>query len=441
MFFQGEQRYKQGVTMIVDGTTTRHDVNRRTLELKEACAETEQLLRAITSILISLDEEDRIVQWNAATEKVFGISKAEVMGRTLRECNIQWDCDKIIEAVNVCKNQKKTIPADDVKFKRLEGTDGFLGLTVIPIIAEETERLGILVLGADITDRKMLEAQLGAAQKLEAIGQLAAGIAHEINTPTQYVGDNTKFLKDSFENFIILLEKYKRLLNAAEENAAESELVSEIKEFLEAIDIDYMVREIPIAIQQSLEGVERVTSIVQAMKEFAHPGSKEKIPIDINKAIKSTVTVARNEWKYVADMETDFASNMPRVCCLPGEFNQVILNIVVNAAQAISETIGDGSAEKGVISISTRKAGDWAEIRISDTGCGIPQEIREKIFDPFFTTKEVGAGTGQGLSIAYSIVVDKHKGTITFDSEVGKGTTFIIRLPVAISEEITQQTA
>ncbi len=405
-------------------------VERRTLELNKAHTENDQLLKAITSILISMDEKGRIVQWNAAAERVFGISKAEVMGQTLPECNIQWDCDKIIEAVNLCKSREKSTPVDDVHFKRTDGTDGFLGLTINPVIGKEKKQLSILVFGADITERKILEAQLGAAQKLEAIGQLASGIAHEINTPTQYIGDNTQFLKEGFDDFVTLLEKYNRLLKAVKQSEPSSQLVSEIEEALEAVDANYLTNEIPNAIQQSLEGVERVTSIVRAMKEFAHPGSKEKTLTDINRAIESTVTVARNEWKYVAEMKTDFAGDLPEVFCLPGEFNQVILNIVVNAAHAISETIENGGVERGVITISTHKAGDWAEIRISDTGPGIPEEIRSKIFNAFFTTKGVGKGSGQGLAISHSVIVDKHGGELTFETETGKGTTFIIRLPI-----------
>ena len=167
------------------------------------------------------------------------------------------------------------------------------------------------------------------------------------------------------------------------------------------------------------------------MKAFSHPGTGEKSLVDLNKAIESTITVARNEWKYVADVEKDLDSGLPNVPCLPGEFNQVILNIIVNAAHAIADVVGNGSEQKGVITVQTRKDGDWAELRISDTGSGIPEKARNRIFDPFFTTKEVGRGTGQGLAIARNVIVEKHAGTITFDTEMGKGTTFIIRLPIS----------
>jgi signal transduction histidine kinase len=149
----------------------------------------------------------------------------------------------------------------------------------------------------------------------------------------------------------------------------------------------------------------------------------------LNHAIDSTITVARNEWKYVADLDTEFDPSLPLIPCLPGEFNQVILNLIVNAAHAIANMKGKGKLEKGRISVQTRNCLDWAEIRVQDTGSGIPEGIRTRIFDPFFTTKGIGKGTGQGLAIARSVVVDKHGGTIHFETIEGEGTTFIIRLP------------
>ena len=196
------------------------------------------------------------------------------------------------------------------------------------------------------------------------------------------------------------------------------------------IDIDYLLEEVPQAIGQSLEGIERVTKIVRAMKNFSHPGVKEKAAVDINESIENTITICRNEWKYVAEMETDFDTNLPTVLCLPGEVNQVLLNLIINAAHAVAKVVGDGSDTKGTIRISTSLDDDWVEIRIADNGCGIPDEIQSKVFDPFFTTKDVGKGTGQGLTIAHSVIVDKHGGTIDFQTQAGQGTTFIIRLPI-----------
>jgi signal transduction histidine kinase len=282
----------------------------------------------------------------------------------------------------------------------------------------------------DTTDRKQLEARLALAQKMESIGQLAAGIAHEINTPAQYVSDNICFLHDAFHDLEKLLGNYARLLDANKAGTIPLALLAEIDAITAAADLSYLMTEIPQAIQQSQQGIERVTKIVRAMKEFSHPSVEEKSETDLNRAVETTITVARNEWKYVAELVTDFDPTLPPVRCLPGEFNQVILNLIVNAAHAIADVVGNDGNNKGTIIVRTRHDENWAEIRISDTGTGIPEAIRLKIFDPFFTTKVVGKGTGQGLAIAHSVIVDKHGGTISCETEVGKGTTFIIRLPL-----------
>jgi signal transduction histidine kinase len=270
---------------------------------------------------------------------------------------------------------------------------------------------------------------LRQAQKLESVGQLAAGIAHEINTPIQYIGDNIHFIEESFAALSGLLQEYQKLAAAVRTNTVTPAVLSAVESSIQKTDLDYLSKEIPLAVEQSLQGVSHVSHIVNAMKEFSHPGSREKVALDLNHAIEMTVTVARGEWKYVAEMVTDFAPGLPPVPCLPGEFNQVILNLIINAAHAIGEVVKPVNGSKGTIRISTRLDGAWVEIRISDTGTGIPEEIRDRIFDPFFTTKEVGKGTGQGLTIARSVIVDKHGGALTFESEVGRGTTFIIRLP------------
>lgn len=401
-------------------------------ELQKAHLHNRNLLSAITSILIGVNKNDQVIQWNKTSEKVFGIKEADVVGHPFSECGIQWDWDKVAKAIPVCIEKNQPIRLDDIVFTRPDGSDGFLGMSLNPI-SEKDEPSGFLLLGADITERKALELQLRQAQKMESIGRLAAGIAHEINTPIQYVGDNTLFIQESFEDITNLFEKYNQLLNVAKKESVFLELIDEIEEAVDEVDIDFLLEEIPMAIDQSLEGIDSVGNIVRSMREFSHPGVEGKILVDINKAIESTITVTRNEWKYVAEIETDFDTNLPRVSCLLGEFNQVILNIIVNAAHAIESVVGDSIGRKGKIKISTRRDRDWIEIRISDTGTGIPDKIQSKIFDPFFTSKKVGKGTGQGLAIAYNVIVEKHDGTINLETELGKGTTFIIRLPLTES--------
>ena len=310
-------------------------------------------------------------------------------------------------------------------------------MVTAPMFSLSGGLLGYVGTVEDITARKCIESernaievQLRHAQKLEAIGQLAAGIAHEINTPTQYIGDNSRFVRDAFTDLTGLLEHYDKLLGACREQTVSPALIAEVDAARQTADLGYLMVEIPKAIQQSLEGVGRVATIVRAMKEFSHPGTGQKSAIDLNHAIECTITVARNEWKYLAEMVTRFDPQLPPVPCLAGEFNQVMLNLIINATHAIGDVVGDGGKGKGTITISTRHDGKWAEIRIQDTGAGIPEKIRGRIFEPFFTTKGVGKGTGQGLAISRSVVVDKHGGTITFETEVGTGTTFIIRLPI-----------
>jgi PAS domain S-box-containing protein len=281
----------------------------------------------------------------------------------------------------------------------------------------------------DITERRMLREQLLQAQKLESVGQLAAGIAHEINTPTQYIGDNVRFLRDTFQELVAVLVTYGKLFGAVSSNSTTPDDFQKVMAAIQKADVEYLIQEIPKAIDQTLEGVTRVSGLVSAMKEFSHPGTKDKVPLDLNRAIESTLAVSRNEWKYVADLETDFDPQMPLVPCHPGEFNQVILNLIVNASHAIDDAIRKSGAPKGTITVQTRHHPTYVEIKIRDSGLGIPEQIRTRIFDPFFTTKEIGRGTGQGLAISRSVIVDKHMGSIDFTTETDVGTTFIVRLP------------
>ncbi|HEY0457207.1 MAG TPA: ATP-binding protein [Verrucomicrobiae bacterium] len=343
---------------------------------------------------------------------------------------------------------KKTVSSGEVwsqkhRIINLQGELKWISSVATPMISDQGEVTGYVGAVEDITEskriqkeRELMEVQFRQAQKLEAIGQLAAGIAHEINTPTQYIGDNTRFLQDSFGELKALLQGYDLLFESCKAKSFAPELLARVEGVREAADPEYLLREIPIAIAQSLDGVDRISKIVRAMKEFSHPGTEDKTPIDLNRAIESTVTVARAEWKYVAEVKTELASDLPAVPCLPGEINQVILNLLVNAAHAITDVVGDGSQGKGTISISTQLVGESVEVRIQDSGGGIPEKVRSRIFEPFFTTKEVGKGTGQGLALAHAVVVEKHGGTIHFECPEGKGTVFVIRLPLRASQTL-----
>ncbi len=287
----------------------------------------------------------------------------------------------------------------------------------------------------DVTEKMLLERDLLQAQKFEAVGQLAAGIAHEINSPIQFIGDNISFLKDSFADIAGVVDTYEHLWHILTENGAiPVEIGRELSEKLESADITYLWEEIPKTVDQSFDGVRRVEKIVRAMKDFSHPGNDEKTAVDINKMLESTITVCKNEWKYVAEMETDFTPDLPLVPCFSGEISQAFLNIIVNGAHAIGDITEGGSKGKGRISIRTTMTENKnIQIKISDTGGGIPKEIQDRIFDAFFTTKAKGKGTGQGLAIAHRAVIDKHQGALFFETEKGKGTTFVIELPTKLN--------
>jgi len=401
--------------------------------VKEAHREIEHIISSLPTILIGLTRENEIIHWNAVAEKIFDTSASDVMGFTLEQCGIEWDWDKISDGIAKSQTESSTLRVDNIHYRNADGEERYLGLTITPLNGKDNSILGLTIIGADITDRIKFEAQLHQSQKMEAIGQLAAGIAHEINTPAQFVGDNTRFLQDAFNDLIEACNLYKELIKAAESKPLSEEFIQILEKRFGELDIDYLEEEVPLAIQQTLKGVDRITHIVQAMKIFAHPGGIEKEPTEINKEIEKTLIITRNEWKYVAELVTDFDKTLPTVPCHRAEFNQVILNLIVNAAHAIADANSENSSEKGTITISSILDGNWAEIRISDTGHGIPEEVQHRIFDLFFTTKEPGRGTGQGLAIAHSVIVEKHNGVINFETEKGKGTTFVIRLPIDVN--------
>lgn len=314
----------------------------------------------------------------------------------------------------------------------LKGNRKLILTTKVPLKDDSGQIVGIVGIGRDITEQRTLESQRMHAQKMESIGQLAAGIAHEINTPVQYVGDNLKFLRTAFLDIAALLAIYDKMFELCRNAPLAPEQSAFMQSERETKDIDYLRKEIPSAIDQSLDGIGRVARIVSAMKEFSHPDAEEKAPANLNRAIESTISVSRNEWKYVADVVTELHESLPNVPCLVGSFNQVILNLIVNAAHAIANRTHSEKSEpeKGIIKIQTRLDNDEVEIRVSDSGTGIPKDIRHRIFEPFFTTKSIGKGTGQGLTTCHSIIVKQHGGSITFETEENKGTTFIIRLPI-----------
>ncbi len=393
--------------------------------------ENRQLLSAIKSILVVVNAQGLVSYWNETAAAVFGLEAEQTVGKRLDELEIGWDCATLLEKIDECKLSQQNLRLDDLYIKFANRENRIIGFTVTPLTDINSGDRGALLLGSDITHRRSLEQQLAQAQKLEALGQLAAGIAHEINTPTQFVNSNLVFLDAQFgvlKKIIGLQSELKAKLRASVQLSPD--LALRIRTQVSQSELDYILCEFPRAMQQSLEGTQRIAHIVQAMREFSHPGGDHKTPTDLNHALQSTVEVTRSAWKHIADLEMCLAPGLPLVACLPAELNQCFLNILINAVDAIRDVVGDDPPEKGKITIQTRLNEPWVEIRISDTGKGIPPEIIDRIFDPFFTTKEIGKGTGQGLTISRNIIVKKHQGQITCQSRPGLGATFIIRLPL-----------
>lgn len=384
---------------------------------------TKASLEDASATVFWIDPQAHIVYANQAACELLGYSRQELVSLSLADIDPALASEAWSSFWRECKERRSiTI---ETQYKHKDGRTFPVEMTASHLEFDGQEYS--FAFARDISQRRELETQLRQAHKLEAIGQLSAGIAHEINTPTQFVTDNLTFLRDSWKAARDLIDLYRSAIrdSAAILPRATTETLAEAEE---KSDLEFILSEAPHAVDQSLDGAQRVAKIVRAMKEFAHPDSAEKTETDLNKAVESTITVARNEWKYVAEVQTQLDESLPRVVCYPGDINQVVLNLLVNAAHAIKEKIK--GSEKGLITVRTRTRGDFAEISVTDSGTGIPEAIRNRVFDPFFTTKEVGRGTGQGLSLAHGVVLKKHSGRIWFETETGKGTTFFIQLPI-----------
>ncbi|QQS36951.1 MAG: PAS domain S-box protein [Ignavibacteriales bacterium] len=397
--------------------------------------EKEQLnvtLKNIRDGVISTDIDDKIILINKAVTFITGYEQDELIGNSIIEFFEFLKADftslsgkseySTIFGMNF-EDQNLTSEAIEIVSKT--GDKKIIYCNSAQVKEVDGNLRGYVYVLKDITEQVKTETQLQLSQKMEAVGQLAAGIAHEINTPMQYIMDNTAFLKNSFSS----LKEYIAFCEHTYQYCEEA--FNEIQNKKDLLDIIYLLDEIPAAVEQTESGIHRVSNIVRAMKDFSHPGKKEMVLGNINNGIEVTATISKNEWKYIAELELDLDSNLPLVLCNIDEINQVILNLIVNAAQAINEKmINNKMSGKGKILIKTFQDADNINIEISDTGTGIPNEIKDKIFDPFFTTKEVGKGTGQGLSIVHNIIIKNHKGAITVESVLNSGTTFKVKLPV-----------
>ncbi len=401
----------------------RQDLAKTASLLARSEARTRAVIDSALDAIILVGSDGKIESVNAAAEQMFGSGPGELLGKDFLQSLVapgsrQALADRLSRRAPSAARGTPP-PRSELKGLHRCGEEFPIECNIRALGTDAAA--GSCAFVRDLTEARRLEMELHQAQKLEAVGRLAAGIAHEINTPIQFIGDNTRFMEEAFASFSRLLQEYARAVRPEARDA--------LCGIEQEIDLDYLRDQVPNTIVRTLEGVQRVATIVRAMREFAHPDRREMVATDLNRSIQATIEVARNEYKYVADIETDFG-DLPLVTCHVGDLNQVVLNIIVNAAHAIADVV-KGTSNRGKIRIATRRDEDQVVLAISDTGTGIPESIRHKIFDPFFTTKELGRGTGQGLAIAGNIMA-KHHGSISFETEPGKGTTFVLRMPIEV---------
>jgi PAS domain S-box-containing protein len=386
----------------------------------ESRTQLQALLAAVPEYILSLDRSGKIMFAN----RTVVTPMESLIGRSVHQFFPEEYRDLTTRAVEAAFTAHK--PASFESVANLGDVKRWFVCQFVPVV-RDGETTSVLLVSRDVTRHKQMEMQLLAAERLAAVGSLSAGVAHEINTPVQFVSDSVEFLRESSAELFMVLEKLLALQRAGDDPQLRNKLSAQAQACIEDVDLEYLQKNIPQAIDRSLAGLKRVAEIVRSLKAFSHLDQKEMTDAQLDQIIDTSLTLAANEYKYVAEVVRDYAE-LPTVRCHVGGISQVILNIVINAAHAIAEKIKD-RPELGRITISTRDEGDYAVIRISDTGGGVPKQIRAKIFAPFFTTKPVGKGTGQGLAISWTIITQDHHGELWFESEEGIGTTFYIRIP------------
>lgn len=372
--------------------------------------------------IISLDSKGRITEFNPAAEAIFGLGRHDVIGQPFLKFLPKRYWELVVESLRAARGgDRHGLLNARTELMALDATGEEIPIELTLTADDINDWSMLTAFVRNMREQKQLETKLAHAQKMESIGQLAAGVAHEINTPNQYIGDNIEFLRDSLSTVRDAALKMKEGLDP-----------TQMEKLWQEADLDYLLEETPKAVDHALEGVSRVGQIVKAMKDFSHPGTREKTESSINEIIMSTTTITRNEWKYHAKLELDLDPMIPNTLVHPGEIGQVVLNLIINSAHAIRD---HRKSHEGLIKIRTFQREGSIVIEVSDNGCGIPEKHRDRVFDPFFTTKGVGIGTGQGLAITHSVIVQHHQGDISLDTKDGEGTTIRITLPIKFAPQ------
>jgi PAS domain S-box-containing protein len=414
----------QAVAVIRDLTAARNAQVLRATEAHEASARRDAMLEFAPAFIIAVSRAGRIEYINRVMPQY---RKVDVIGGSWTQY-FPPEQRQAMEVALAAVFETGVAQAFETTTSGPDGNARWFSTQLGPV--REGERtVGAVIVAQDITERKSAQTELVAARHMALLGTLAAGVAHEINTPIQFVGDSIQFLRDSASDLLALITELQKLRASIAAGISVDEAIANAVEAEEKADLSYIRQNLPAAFERSIDGLNRVAAIVRSLKDFAHPSEKEMKAIDLNRAIEGALMIARGEYKYVADLATDFGE-IPPVVCHAAEISQAVLNIVVNAAHAIGDVVR-GSDRRGRIEVRTRRDGDDVIVSIGDSGGGIPEAILGRIFDPFFTTKEVGKGTGQGLAIAWAAVKEQHGGELSCETEIGKGTTFSIKLPIA----------
>ena len=399
--------------------------------LRQSYRQVKELITAMPSIVVWIDPAERIVEWNPAASSILGLSAEKAVGGSLADVPLEWDLATVQDGIGTARHTGGTVRLPDCRFVRPDGSSGLLGLTVTGISRDCEVSGGVLVLGADITERRMLENQLDQDQKLEAMRQMAGGVVRKVSTPIRCVGRNIDFIGENFAAVAESVGMLRRLTDSVDRKGrADQQSVSELRAYLDQKDIEYLCIEINRAVEQAEGRVEDVAEVLRVLGDYSHADKAAAKGVDVNKAIGGILSLFGNEWKRVGAVRTNYDVSLPPVLCVAGDLNQVLLSILVNACEAMEKVSDQRGANKQLLVISTRSRGTWAEIRISDTGCGIPEDIAPQVFDLFFSTKSSVNPCGYGLTISKAIIEEKYGGTLTFDTEVGIGSTFVIRLPL-----------
>ncbi|GJL53793.1 MAG: hypothetical protein NPIRA02_09250 [Nitrospirales bacterium] len=429
------------VRQLADSLTTKWSVAHRANErvasssqaeqaLRHVLAETENLVTAIPSILIGIDENNRVIRWNTVAEQMFEIPSSIILGNALQLTDIQWDWDTLMTAVQDCREQRQPVRVPTLRYLDPSRTERSVDLTVSPIRGETDTPVGIVMLGYVCESGKGLSASPVGSQAMTSIRPFAVDQAEAMTSSVHRIAENIRFLETSFHDIKKLLDAYGKLFQQPDVNGTNPHISETVSRVMNDIDFEGLLKEIPAVFTKSLKGTDRVKEFVGTLPESSYYVPEAKVTIDLKHSLQSAISLLPTQWKDIADIETDFERDLPQIFGTPTQLIRVWCDFIIHAAQAIQQSLRHDSGEKGTITISTRKTHEWVEIRIADTGTRVPPAIPSKVCDRSLTLTREGAETSPWLAFAHSTIVHTHGGLLSFESLSLDGTTFIVRFPL-----------